>query len=349
MPRVLLVDDSALVRNSMQAALEPLGIELVHAENGAVAVEKASVGAWDLIFLDVVMPVMDGPTALREIRGRGIQTPVVLVTSVSTTAVVSAAVRLGDVHYIGKPFTPAQITAVAIKLLRLDPAAASSPPRVLAQYADPEVARGLAKALPAHVAIDVSSSLSESLDRAELGQDLVIFEGTDDLDEMEAMASVFRQALPTAAIFGTSAIGSATAPWAPRGPLDGVLPRVIDAALGRGFLYPLCLRPLVDLDGSVVRAAGFHGAPAHEPAYVTMLTRSLLRRSGRIDLTSVAHFDFRRLALDTNALAAIVESVTTAIESAGGSPVFQLPEVAPPREASFSRELMQAPALAVGT
>ncbi len=148
MPRVLLVDDSALVRNSMQAALEPLGLEIVHAENGAVAVEKASFGVWDLIFLDVVMPVMDGPTALREIRGRGIKTPVVLVTSVSTTAVVAGAVRLGDVHYVGKPFTPPQIAAVATKLLALDPHAASAPPRVLVQCADPEVARRLGKALP---------------------------------------------------------------------------------------------------------------------------------------------------------------------------------------------------------
>lgn len=329
MPRVLLVDDSALVRNSMQAALEPLGIELVHAENGAVAVEKASIGVWDLIFLDVVMPVMDGPTALREIRARGNKTPVVLATSVSTTAVVAAAVRLGDVHYVGKPFTPAQIASVALKLLKLDPAVATTPPRVLVQCADPDFARRLAKALPAHVAIDVASSLTESLDRAELGQDVVLFEGTNDLDEMEAMASVFRQALPTAAIFATSALGDAANPWAPRGPLDGVLPLAIDVALGRGFLYPLCLRPLVDLEGMVARAAGFHGAPAHQPAYVTMLTRSLLRRSGRLDLSSSTHVDLRRVALEADTLATIVDEVTAAIEGAGGAPVFRMPEIEP--------------------
>src|SRR5688572_30050528 len=68
--RVLLVDDSALIRNAMQAALEPYGLELEHAENGEVAVAKAMATPWDLIFLDVVMPHMDGPTALREIRSR---------------------------------------------------------------------------------------------------------------------------------------------------------------------------------------------------------------------------------------------------------------------------------------
>ncbi len=113
---------------------------------------------------------------------------------------------------------------------------------------------------------------------------------------------------------------------------------MIDASLGRGFLYPLCLRPLVDTVGVATRAAGFHGAPAHQAAYVTMLTRSLLRRSGRLDLSSNVHVDLRRVALDAPALTAIVEQVSAAIEGAGGSPVFQLPESEP--EAAFATALV---------
>ena len=104
--RVLLVDDSPLVRHAVQHALEPFGLEFAHAENGESAVAKAMASSWDLIFLDVVMPVMDGPSALRAIRARGNLTPIVLVTSVSTAAVVSAAIKLGGVQYISKPFTP---------------------------------------------------------------------------------------------------------------------------------------------------------------------------------------------------------------------------------------------------
>jgi len=328
MPRILLVDDSALIRNSMQAALEPHGVELVHAENGKVAIEKVSIGTFDLIFLDVVMPVMDGPAALREIRARGITTPVVLVTSVSTAAIVGAALKLGDVHYIGKPFTPAQIVSVATKLLRLDPTAPSSPPRVLVQHSDPDFPRRLAKVLPPHVAIDATTSLGESLDRAELGQELVLFEAGDDLDEMEALAKVFREALPAAAIFAISPIGVATTPWEPRGALDGVLPPVIDSTLGRGFLYATCLRPLVRIDGRVARAAGFHGAPAYRAAYVASLTRTLLRRCGRLDMSRDLHLDLRRVNLDPDALVALVDKVNEAIKEAGGAPAFRLPEVA---------------------
>src|SRR5215510_6392499 len=99
----------------MQSVLEPLGLEIGHAENGKIGSDKALASTWDLIFLDVVMPIMDGPGALREIRSKGNKTPVVLVTSVSTAAVVAGAVKLGGVHYISKPFTREQIRAVATK------------------------------------------------------------------------------------------------------------------------------------------------------------------------------------------------------------------------------------------
>ena len=328
MPRVLLVDDSALIRNSMQVALEPLGVELVHAENGQMAVEKASHGSWDLIFLDVVMPVMDGPAALRAIRERGISTPVVLVTSISTVSVVSAALKLGEVHYISKPFKPPQIVSVATKLLRLDPMAAGSPPRVLLQHTDPEFRRRLAKVLPAHVAIDATTTLGESLDRAELGHELVIFEAGTDPEEMETLAKVFRDVLPSAAILATSAVGSAAAPWQPRGELDGILPMALDAALGRGFLYATCLRPLVRVEGMTARAAGFHGAPAHHPAYLAMLTRTLLQRCRRLDMTHDLHLDLRRVELAPDALVALVEHLGDAIKDAGGTCAFRLPELA---------------------
>jgi response regulator receiver domain-containing protein len=84
--RVLLVDDSALIRNAMQAELEPYSLELVHAENGELAVERALSAHRDLIFLDMVMPVMDGPTALRRIRARGDTTPVGLPRPVDPRA-----------------------------------------------------------------------------------------------------------------------------------------------------------------------------------------------------------------------------------------------------------------------
>jgi CheY-like chemotaxis protein len=325
MSRVLVVDDSALIRNSMQSVLEPYGLEIGHAENGRVAVELALSSSWDLIFLDVVMPVMDGPTALREIRARGNTTPVVLVTSVSTATVVAGAVKLGGVHYIAKPFTRDQIRAVATKLLKLDASVLDTPPRVLLQHTDPAVPGELRKVLPAHVAIDVSQTLAESLDLAEaVHRDLVIVDSRGLVDEMTAVAHVIRSALPAAGIFAMAADVVASPLWCPEAALDGVLPRALDAATGRGFLYANFLRPLVFVDGRVARAAGFLGPAVHLAAYVAMLVRALVGRCARLDPTADLQIDLRRMPGDPDAVVEVITAVNRELRAAGAAPAFRI-------------------------
>jgi len=323
--RVLLVDDSALVRNSMQAALEPYGMELGHAENGQVAVDRAMSSSWDLIFLDVVMPVMDGPTALREIRARGNTTPVVLVTSVSTAAVVASAIKLGGVSYIGKPFTPAQIRAVATRMLKLDAALLDTPPRVLLQHADPALPARLRKLLPSHVAIDTSQLLAETLDLAEAcRRDLVLFESRELIDERVAIANVIRRALPAAGIFALTDDAAPGAPWQPDESLDGTVPRGLDETVVRGFLYPGFLRPLVVLERMVAHAAGFRGPPGHLPAYVAMLGRVLIERCARLDQTADLQIDLSRMPDDADAVTAVVDTVNRELREAGAAPAFRI-------------------------
>lgn len=323
--RVLVVDDSALIRNSMQSVLEPYGLEIGHAENGRVAVELALASSWDLIFLDVVMPVMDGPTALREIRARGNTTPVVLVTSVSTAAVVAGAVKLGGVYYIAKPFTRDQIRAVATKLLKLDASALSEPPRVLLQHTDPALPAELRKLLPPHVVIDVSQTLAQSLDLAESVQrDLVIVDSRGLVDEMTGVAHVIRSVLPAAGIFAMAEDVHAGSLWHPEAALDGILPRTLDAATGRGFLYANFLRPLVVLDGMVARAAGFLGPAMYLPAYVAMLARTLVGRCARLDATADLRIDLSRMPDDPDAVVEVITAVNTQLRAAGAAPTFRI-------------------------
>src|SRR3954463_2160150 len=200
----------------MHAALEPYGLDLGHAENGQIALDKAMASVWDLIFLDVVMPIMDGPTALREIRKRGNTTQVVLTTSVSTATIVASAIKLGNVHYIGKPFTPAHIRAVATKLLKLDPSILTSPPRVLLQHSDPDLPARLRKILPSYVAIDVTRALAQSLDVAEAQpHELVLVESQALADDMVPVANVLRRTVRAAGIFAVSPNARPGALWQP--------------------------------------------------------------------------------------------------------------------------------------
>ncbi len=298
----------------MQVALEPYGLELDHAENGAIAVEKVMASPWDLIFLDVVMPIMDGPTALRELRARGNTTPVVLVTSVSTAAVVAGAVKLGGVFYIAKPFTPAHIRAVATKLLKLDPAVLGAPPRVLLQHTDPALPARLRKLLPAHVALDTSQSLAQSIDLAEAGKrDLVILESHDLLDEISAVANVIRRALPSAGIFAMSEDADPAAPWRPDEGLDGLVPRSVNADLVNGFLVPTFLRPLAVFEHHTVRVSGFRGPPAAFAAYTTMLTRHVVERCRSLERTVELELDLRTLVADPDAIVAVITEVDRAL------------------------------------
>jgi two-component system chemotaxis response regulator CheY len=323
-PRILLVDDSALVRSSMQKALEPFGVDLGHAENGKVCVDKAMASSWDLIFLDVVMPIMDGPAALREIRARGNTTPVVLVTSVSTTSVVASAIKLGGVHYIGKPFTPEQIRGVATALLKLGVAPGVAQSFVLLQHDDPELLARLRKALPAHVAVDSARSLAESLDLAEsCTRDLVIIDSRELGDELTRAANELRGVLPAAGIFATSD-DVANPPWHPRAGLDGILPRTLEAALVRDFLFANFLRPLVSLDRMVARAAGFIGPAVYLPAYLASLGRAVVESCIRLDATGDLEIDLRAMPADPDAVVAVVTEVDRKLRAAGTAPAFQI-------------------------
>jgi len=69
--RILLVEDNELNREIAQEILREYGFRVDPAENGAVAVEKVSTaapGSYDLVLMDIQMPVMDGYTATRQIR-----------------------------------------------------------------------------------------------------------------------------------------------------------------------------------------------------------------------------------------------------------------------------------------
>ena len=69
--RVLIVDDSSLVRMYYRDVLEKAGFEVDQAMNGLEAMEKALAGRFDLLIVDVNMPKMDGFSFLRELRRSG--------------------------------------------------------------------------------------------------------------------------------------------------------------------------------------------------------------------------------------------------------------------------------------
>lgn len=131
--KVLLVDDDRTVRYLLKVILvRSLGCAVVEAQNGLEALERLSSERFDLVLLDVNMPIIDGPETLRAIRESSDHAalPVVMISSDRQDVLVRRCIALGITDYITKPFTTEQITS---RLARLRHAtrkpAAAAPPR----------------------------------------------------------------------------------------------------------------------------------------------------------------------------------------------------------------------------
>jgi signal transduction histidine kinase/CheY-like chemotaxis protein len=79
--KVLVVDDGAENRELVRLVLSDAGIDVIEAENGAIALEQVATHRPDLVLMDIQMPVMDGSTATQELRKRGLSLPVLALTA----------------------------------------------------------------------------------------------------------------------------------------------------------------------------------------------------------------------------------------------------------------------------
>ncbi len=118
--KVLLVDDEDDIRTVGNLSLSRVGgWQTVLASSGAEAVKKAAAERPDLILLDVMMPGMDGPTTLGQLRAQEAtaKTPVIFMTAKIQKQEVARYLELGAVGVIGKPFDPMTLPAEIKKLL----------------------------------------------------------------------------------------------------------------------------------------------------------------------------------------------------------------------------------------
>ena len=119
MPRVLTVDDSRAVRMLVSKNAREMGLEVDEAEDGQQGLAKAAESSYDLIVLDVTMPVLDGPGMLAELRTRGDKTPVLMLTSESKRSIVASLMKMGIEDYILKPFKTDELKAKIAKALKM--------------------------------------------------------------------------------------------------------------------------------------------------------------------------------------------------------------------------------------
>lgn len=111
MARILIVDDSGTSRMMAKMALAGERHDLITANDGVEALEKARRHHPDLILLDVVMPRMDGFEVCRQLRAEEEMrdTPILLVTTRGEESNVERGYAVGCTDYVCKPFDPAEL------------------------------------------------------------------------------------------------------------------------------------------------------------------------------------------------------------------------------------------------
>ena len=102
MPKILVVDDEASIRNTLRDILEYEKFEVDDAAEGATALEKAKANNFDAILLDIKMPRMDGMEVLEKLLEMT-DTPVIMISGHGTIETAVEAIKKGAYDYIAKP------------------------------------------------------------------------------------------------------------------------------------------------------------------------------------------------------------------------------------------------------
>jgi len=119
MANVLVVDDSASMRNMVMATLSSAGHQVKDAENGEAALVLARAGQFDAVITDLNMPVMDGITLTKELRTLSsyTYTPILLLTTESGGDKKAAGKEAGATGWLGKPFNPEKLLTTVDRVL----------------------------------------------------------------------------------------------------------------------------------------------------------------------------------------------------------------------------------------
>ncbi|MGD8591195.1 MAG: response regulator [Gammaproteobacteria bacterium] len=113
MSSLLVVDDNEMNRDMLVRRLKPLGYQVDTACDGGQALDMLQKGRYDLVLLDIMMPVMDGFEVLQQMKlqQRLKSVPVIMITALDDTSSAARCIDMGAEDYLTKPFDPTLLKA----------------------------------------------------------------------------------------------------------------------------------------------------------------------------------------------------------------------------------------------
>jgi len=121
MPRILTIEDDELIADDIVRTLSANGCTVDVARTGREGMAKVMAGDYDVVTLDRMLPDLDGLTIVATMRGVGMETPVLVMSSMSDVDQRIQGLRAGGDDYLTKPFSPDEMSARIEVLLRRRP------------------------------------------------------------------------------------------------------------------------------------------------------------------------------------------------------------------------------------
>lgn len=118
MAKVLVVDDSSIMRRNLSTILVNAGHTIVaEAANGETGVKEYKLRRPDLVTMDITMPLLDGINAVKQIMEFDPDAQIIMISSLDQKRMVLTALQNGARHYIIKPFSPEKVLDVIAEVL----------------------------------------------------------------------------------------------------------------------------------------------------------------------------------------------------------------------------------------
>lgn len=122
--KILIVDDSRVMRRIIAGSVQVMGYEVLEAGNGREALDVLETKAPNVIAitLDIAMPEMNGLECLEALKAneRFAQIPVMMVSAEGDKETLLRAIRIGAKHYVTKPFTPEDVTTRLMEMIGIE-------------------------------------------------------------------------------------------------------------------------------------------------------------------------------------------------------------------------------------